>query len=146
MIKKRYTVHHLCVPLFLSSTEPSTIRFFCILLFPISPYRLRFLFSISMIISTLIPCLPPANSAFSHASTMLFAVSIPITRAPNAITFALLCSFAILAVYGSLHTTARIPFTLLAASEIPAPVPHIAIPCSTSPLATAFPNFSPNSG
>ena len=33
---------------------------------------------------------------------------------------------AILAVYGSLHTTARIPFTLFAASEIPAPVPQIA--------------------
>ena len=81
-----------------------------------------------MIMSTLIPCLPPANSAFSHASIIHFAVSIPITRAPNAITFALLCSFAIFAVYGSLHTTARIPFTLFAAREIPAQVPQIAIP------------------
>ena len=36
--------------------------------------------------------------------------------------------------------------TIRKGGEIPAPVPQIAIPCSTSPLATAFPIFSPNSG
>ena len=46
-------------------------------------------------------------------------------------------------VYGSLHTQARMPFTLFAAKEIPTPVPQIAIPRSASPEATARPTFSP---
>ena len=55
----------------------------------------------------------------------------------------LLCCFDNFALYGSLHTHALIPLTLLAASEIPTPVPQIKTPQSTSPLTTAFATASP---
>ena len=44
----------------------------------------------------------------------------------------------ILAEKVSLHNAQRIPFTLLAAIEIPIPVPQITIPRSHLPSATAF--------
>ena len=105
-----------------------------------------FLFSISISMFTRLSCFPPMNSAFSHSSTIILAVSIPITLAPNARMLVLLCCLESLAVYGSLQTTARIPSTLLAAREIPTPVPQIRIPRSTSPCATASPTFSPYTG
>jgi len=87
--------------------------------------------------------LPPENSASKYAFTMSFASSVPTILAPNAMMFALLCSFVSLADTGSLTTAARTPFTLLAAMEIPIPVPQIKTPASTSPLATALPTFAP---
>ena len=50
------------------------------------------------------------------------------------------------AVAVSEQTAARIPLTLLAAIEIPTPVPHISIPQSNSPDATALATLSPYSG
>lgn len=60
--------------------------------------------------------------------------------------FALLCCFTRRAVAVSEHTAALIPFTLFAEIEIPTPVPHISIPQSYSPEATAFATFSPYTG
>ena len=44
---------------------------------------------------------------------IIFASSIPITRAPNARILVLLCCLESFAEYGSEQTTARTPFTLL---------------------------------
>ena len=63
---------------------------------------------------------------------------MPMTRAPKAMMLELLCCLDKRAVYGSLHTQARMPCTLLAASEMPTPVPQISTPPSTSPAATSL--------
>ena len=59
---------------------------------------------------------------------------------------ALLCSFVNLALTGSLTQAALIVFTLLQASEIPIPVPQIAIPQSTSLSLTASASLFPAIG
>jgi ABC-type dipeptide/oligopeptide/nickel transport system ATPase component len=100
----------------------------------------------SEIISTRIWCLPPINSASKYAFTMSFASSLPTIRAPNAITFALLCSFVAAAEKQSEQRAQRIPGTLFAEMEIPIPVPQIMIPHSHSPEATAFAAARPYSG
>ena len=71
---------------------------------------------------------------------------MPITLAPKAIILVLLCCLDNLALYGSLHTQALIPLTLLAESEIPTPVPQIKTPQSTSPLTMALATASPYTG
>ena len=118
---------------------------FCLLII-FTDYFFAYLFSIAVIISTLVWCLPPSNSALNHSSMIIFASSIPITRAPNARILVLLCCLESFAEYGSEQTTARTPFTLFAAREIPTPVPQIRIPRSTSHAAKARPTFSPYSG
>ena len=70
--------------------------------------------------------------------TIIRASSGPITRAPTASILVSLWRRDSSAEYGSLHTTQRIPLTLLAASDIPTPVPQIKIPRSHSPLVTAL--------
>ena len=102
--------------------------------------------SISFNISIRTWCLPPSYSPDSHASTIIFASSIPTTLAPKANMFVLLCCLDKSALYGSLQVTQRIPLTLLAARESPTPVPQITIPLSTSPLTTAFATASPDTG
>ena len=52
----------------------------------------------------------------------------PTTRAPTDTMLDALCSRDNLAVYGSEHTTARAPGTLLAAIEMPTPVPQASRP------------------
>ena len=81
-------------------------------------------------ISTLFACRPPSNLASNHSFTIILANSLPITLDPKASIFVSLCSLDNFAEYGSLHTTALIPFTLFAAIDIPTPVPHITIPQS----------------
>ena len=73
-------------------------------------------------------CLPPSYLAFSHSSVIIFAISTPMTLAPKARTLESLCILESFAVYGSLQTQQRIPFTLLQAREMPTPVPQMASP------------------
>ena len=62
-----------------------------------SPPRFFYLFSISIIISTLVACLPPSNSFARKASRISMARQEPITLAPMQSTFASLCCLVILA-------------------------------------------------
>ena len=66
-----------------------------------SPSRLllfsMYYFSISIIMSTLIACLPPSNSFSRKLSRMSMARQEPITLAPMQSTFASLCCLVILA-------------------------------------------------
>ena len=66
------------------------------------------------------------------------ATNSPITPAPIATMFALLCSLVSLAETVSEQSAQRIPGTLLAQMETPIPVVQMRIPFSHSPSATAF--------
>ena len=78
--------------------------------------------------STLFECLPPSNSVLTHASTISNASPLPRTLSPNDSIFALLCAFDTLAENTSDTTAHLIPGTLLAAKDIPIPVPQHTIP------------------
>ena len=81
------------------------------------------------------------NGVSRNVSTILIASPGPTTLPPSASTFASLCSLVACAQKQSVHYAARIPGTLLAAIEIPIPVPQIRIPFSHSPSTMACATF-----
>ena len=89
---------------------------------------------------------PPSNSDASHASTIVFASSGPITRAPIVMICASLLLRARSAEYVSWHVAARIPGTLFAVIAMPMPVPHMRMPRSCFPSAIASATFTAMSG
>lgn len=92
----------------------------------------RFFSSISLIFWILFICLSPfENGVFKKVCTISFAVSIPVVLCPKARILASLCYLVSFAIVVSVHKAQRMPFTLLAAMEIPIPVPHKRIPQST---------------
>ena len=74
-----------------------------------------------------------------QVSTMAIASSGCRIVAPNASTFAPLCSREYRARVGVVHIEARTPRILLAAIADPRPAPSMTMPASASPLATALP-------
>ena len=89
---------------------------------------------------------PPSNGVLRKASTMQSAILFPISPPPMASMLASLCRRVISAERGSLHRAQRMPFTLLAAMEMPMPVVQITIPRSHAPEATASAAARPKSG
>lgn len=81
------------------------------------------------------------NSVSRNVSTTFKACPGPITLAPIARILASLCSLVACALNVSWHSAARIPFILLAAIDMPIPVPHISIPLSHSPDTIALATF-----
>ena len=101
-------------------------------------YPRLFSSSILEIFPTRLACFPPAKLACSQVSTISSAVPIPITLLPRASIFALLCSMLILAMKVSVQRAALMPGILLAAIDIPIPVPQTKIPFSHSPFLIAW--------
>ena len=72
------------------------------------------------------------------AAMQAFAISMPTSRAPRAITLASLCSRASIADSGSDTSAQRQAGLRFIAIEMPTPDPQSAMPWSASPLAIAF--------
>ena len=94
-------------------------------------------FSMAVIMSTRRWCLPPSNSAVSQWRAIIFASSVPTTRAPMVRILLLLCRLLSSALYTSLQVHTRMPFTLPAAMPMPMPVPQAR--AADQDAAVAFP-------
>ncbi len=87
-----------------------------------------------------------AASVDRNVSMASLATSSPTMRPPMHTTLAWLCARASRAVVTSWTTAARTPWTLLAAMEMPIPVPQAHRPSSARPSGTARPTAAPNFG
>src|SRR4051794_28865239 len=79
---------------------------------------------------------PPSKSVSSHSRRISSARPDATMRPPIESTLASLCCRDSRAVYRSLQSAARAPFTLLAASCSPCPLPPSTMPRSASPATT----------
>src|ERR1019366_4524896 len=97
--------------------------------------------SVAMILSTRRPWRPPAKGVASHLAIILNVSSSLVMRAPNVSTLASLCSRDNSASDSLTTRAARMPGTLLAAIDIPMPVPQTRMPksalCAATSSATA---------
>src|SRR3546814_605252 len=79
----------------------------------------------------------PAKSVVRKAARHALAMSMPVSRAPSAMTLASLCSRASFADKGSDTSAQRQAGLRLTAIEMPTPDPHSATPRCALPFATA---------
>src|SRR5688572_30190109 len=103
-------------------------------------------FSISEILSTRRACRPPLKFVSIQMLTMWSTIRSPSRSAERQRTLASLWLRESSAVTSSWTAVARIPGILLAAIDIPNPVPHTRIPRSASPLATVLATEAAMSG